>query len=174
MKTSHATESVPERGRYDRFRNEVMAGGSVTEKPVSGDDEPAAGPIGAVIGFVFLGLLLWLAVVNMWMFVFVLGILISVFLHETGHFVTARMTGMKATQFFLGFGPRIWSFHRGETEYGLRALPLGAFLAVGALVLLFLIGHKWGQMVGGRPWRIGGSLVLLGIVLVVITTMLGG
>ncbi len=130
MKTSHATESLPERGRYDRFRNEVMAGGSVTEKPAASDDEPAAGPIGVITGFAFLGLLIWLAVFNMWMFVFVLGILISVFLHETGHFVTARMTGMKATQFFLGFGPRIWSFHRGETEYGLRALPFGAFVRI--------------------------------------------
>ena len=37
---------------------------------------------------------------------------------------------MKATQFFLGFGPRIWSFHRGETEYGVRALPLGAFVRI--------------------------------------------
>ena len=130
MRTSHATESLPERGRYDRFRNEVMAGGSVTEKPAASDDEPAAGPIGVITGFAFLGLLIWLAVFNMWMFVFVLGILISVFLHETGHFVTARMTGMKATQFFLGFGPRIWSFHRGETEYGLRALPFGAFVRI--------------------------------------------
>ena len=52
------------------------------------------------------------------------------FLHETGHFVTARMTGMKATQFFLGFGPRLWSFRRGETEYGVRALPLGAFVRI--------------------------------------------
>ena len=56
--------------------------------------------------------------------------LISIFLHETGHFVTARLTGMKATQFFLGFGPRLWSFRRGETEYGVRALPLGAFVRI--------------------------------------------
>ncbi len=50
--------------------------------------------------------------------------------HELGHFLTARLTGMKATQFFLGFGPRLWSFHRGETEYGLRLLPLGAFVRI--------------------------------------------
>ena len=37
---------------------------------------------------------------------------------------------MKATQFFLGFGPRLWSFQRGETEYGVRALPLGAFVRI--------------------------------------------
>ena len=83
-----------------------------------------------VSGLVILGLLGWLAVANIWMFVFVIGILVSVFLHETGHFVTARMTGMKATQFFLGFGPRLWSFRRGETEYGVRALPLGAFVRI--------------------------------------------
>src|SRR5690606_18593871 len=44
--------------------------------------------------------------------------------------VTARWTGMKATQFFIGFGPRVWSFRRGETEYGLRLLPLGAFVRI--------------------------------------------
>jgi membrane-associated protease RseP (regulator of RpoE activity) len=121
MKTSE------DRGRYDRFRNEVMAGGSVTETPPEPDD---AGWQGALGGLLILGLLAWLAVVNGWMFLFAVGILISVFLHELGHFVTARMTGMKATQFFLGFGPRLWSFHRGETEYGVRALPLGAFVRI--------------------------------------------
>ena len=123
MKTSEHFEE----GRYGRFRNEVMAGGSVTEAP---EEEPTAGPLGALIGIVILGLLAWLAFVNVWMFVFVVGILISVFLHETGHFVTARLTGMKATQFFLGFGPRLWSFRRGETEYGVRALPFGAFVRI--------------------------------------------
>ena len=61
---------------------------------------------------------------------FVVGVLISIFLHELGHFVTARWTGMKATQFFIGFGPRLWSFRAGETEYGVRALPLGAFVRI--------------------------------------------
>jgi membrane-associated protease RseP (regulator of RpoE activity) len=121
-------KTTEDRGRYDRFRNEVMAGGSVTEAP----DEPEGGGGwgGALGGLLILGLLAWLAVVNLWMFVFAVGILVSVFLHETGHFVTARWTGMKATQFFLGFGPRLWSFHRGETEYGVRALPLGAFVRI--------------------------------------------
>jgi membrane-associated protease RseP (regulator of RpoE activity) len=120
-------KTTEDRGHYDRFRNEVMAGGSVTEAP----PEPQSGGwAGALGGLLILGLLAWLAVVNLWMFVFAVGILVSVFLHETGHFVTARMTGMKATQFFLGFGPRLWSFHRGETEYGVRALPLGAFVRI--------------------------------------------
>jgi membrane-associated protease RseP (regulator of RpoE activity) len=76
------------------------------------------------------GLFLWLGLVDIWIFVFVVGVVISIFLHETGHFVTAKWTGMKATQFFLFFGPRLWSFRRGETEYGVRAIPLGAFVRI--------------------------------------------
>ena len=63
-------------------------------------------------------------------FLVVIGLVIMIFLHELGHFATARWTGMKATQFFLFMGPRIFSFRRGETEYGLRLLPLGAFVRI--------------------------------------------
>ena len=49
--------------------------------------------------------------------------LFSVMLHEAGHFLTAKRFGMKATQFFVGFGPTLWSRQRGETEYGIKALP---------------------------------------------------
>lgn len=61
---------------------------------------------------------------------FVFALLLMIFLHELGHYVTARWAGMKVTQFFIGFGPRIWSFHRGETEYGIKALPLGAYVRI--------------------------------------------
>ena len=50
--------------------------------------------------------------------------------HEAGHFVAARATGMKATEFFLGFGPRLFSFTRGGTEFGVKALPLGGYVKV--------------------------------------------
>ena len=53
-----------------------------------------------------------------------------IFVHELGHFVTARLTGMKATEFFVGFGPRVWSFTRGETEYGIKAIPLGGYVKI--------------------------------------------
>jgi len=79
---------------------------------------------------VIVGLLAWLASNNVWTFVFVLGLIISVFLHEVGHFVTARATGMQVTQFFMGFGPRLFSWRRGEVEYGWRALPIGAFVRI--------------------------------------------
>lgn len=111
---------------YVKLRNEVLAGG--TERPDSG------GPVGgtrALAGIgVIVALLVWLAVTNIWMFVFVIGLLVSIFLHELGHFATAKWTGMKATQFFLFMGPKLWSFRRGETEYGVRAYPLGAFVRI--------------------------------------------
>lgn len=57
--------------------------------------------------------------------IFVFGIL--VFIHELGHFVTAKLTGMRVDEFALGFGPRIVSFRRGETVYSIRCVPLGGF-----------------------------------------------
>jgi membrane-associated protease RseP (regulator of RpoE activity) len=62
--------------------------------------------------------------------IFVAALLISIMLHEAGHFVTAKAFGMKATQFFLGFGTTIWSRVRGETEYGIKALPVGGFVKI--------------------------------------------
>ena len=111
---------------YTKFRNEVMAGGA--DSP---ELEPTAGGSTAVIGFaVIIGLLAALYMWSPWAFVFAIGLLISIFLHELGHFVTARWTGMKATQFFLFMGPKLWSFRRGETEYGFRAYPVGAFVRI--------------------------------------------
>ncbi len=62
--------------------------------------------------------------------IFVLALLISVMLHETGHFVTAKKFHMKVTQYFVGFGQTLWSRQRGETEYGVKALPLGGFVKI--------------------------------------------
>jgi membrane-associated protease RseP (regulator of RpoE activity) len=61
---------------------------------------------------------------------FALGILISISLHEAGHLGTAKLFGMKATRFFVGFGPTVWSFRRGETEYGVKGVPLGGFVKI--------------------------------------------
>jgi membrane-associated protease RseP (regulator of RpoE activity) len=60
----------------------------------------------------------------------VIGIILMVMLHEAGHYITAKRAGMKVTEFFLGFGPRLWSFRRGETEYGVKALPLGGYVRI--------------------------------------------
>ncbi|ABD12926.1 putative membrane-associated Zn-dependent protease [Frankia casuarinae] len=61
---------------------------------------------------------------------FALALLVSVVAHEAGHFVTARHYGMKASKFFVGFGPTIWSRRRGETEYGVKAIPAGGFVKI--------------------------------------------
>jgi membrane-associated protease RseP (regulator of RpoE activity) len=62
--------------------------------------------------------------------IFVVALLFSVMLHEAGHFFTAKKFGMKATQFFVGFGQTLWSTRRGETEYGIKAIPAGGFVKI--------------------------------------------
>jgi membrane-associated protease RseP (regulator of RpoE activity) len=61
---------------------------------------------------------------------FIVALLVSVMIHEAGHFLTARHYGMKATQFFVGFGPTLWSRQHGETEYGVKAIPAGGFVKI--------------------------------------------
>jgi membrane-associated protease RseP (regulator of RpoE activity) len=58
------------------------------------------------------------------------AILAMIMLHEFGHFITARWAGMKVTDFFVGFGPTLWSVKRGDTRYGVKALPIGGFVRV--------------------------------------------
>ena len=57
-----------------------------------------------------------------------LGISVSIALHEVGHLIPAKKFGVKVTQYMVGFGPTIWSRRRGETEYGLKAVPLGGYI----------------------------------------------
>lgn len=113
--------------RMDRIRSEIVAGGAAEEID---DDELADGWQGKVAMLALAGLFVWLYTINVWWFIFVVGLVISIFLHEGGHFITAKLTGMKVTQFFMFMGPRLWSFRRGETEYGVRLLPLGAFVRI--------------------------------------------
>ena len=62
--------------------------------------------------------------------IFVVAILLSIVLHEAGHMVCARLAGGKVTEFFVGFGSRLWSFRRGETEYGIKAIPAGGYVKI--------------------------------------------
>ena len=61
---------------------------------------------------------------------FVVALLLSVMLHEFGHFIFAKKFGMKVTEFFLGFGYKIWSFTKGETEFGIKAIPAGGYCRI--------------------------------------------
>ncbi|MFD3688443.1 M50 family metallopeptidase [Nocardiopsis sp. NPDC058631] len=59
---------------------------------------------------------------------FVFGLLFSIAWHELGHLSTAKMFGIKCTEYMVGFGRTLWSFRRGDTEYGVKAVPLGGFV----------------------------------------------
>lgn len=61
---------------------------------------------------------------------FIAVLLIVIMIHESGHFLMAKLFGFKATKFFLGFGPTLWSTQKGETEYGVKAFPLGGFVKI--------------------------------------------
>ena len=61
---------------------------------------------------------------------FLIALLVSVMIHEWGHYITAKKFGMKVTEYFVGFGPRLWSFRRGETEYGVKAIPAGGYCKI--------------------------------------------
>lgn len=90
--------------------------------------EQRPSPVGLVA---LIGLLLWVGFRAGWsLALIIVSLLVMIFMHELGHYLAAKRAGMKVTEFFLGFGPRLWSFKRGETEYGIKALPLGAYVRV--------------------------------------------
>ena len=103
------------------------------EAPIETEAPEPPGSIGALLrligitallvaGFVLLG---WGALL-----VVIVALIAMVMLHEFGHFATAKWAGMKATEFFVGFGPRLWSVRKGETEYGVKAIPAGGYVRI--------------------------------------------
>jgi membrane-associated protease RseP (regulator of RpoE activity) len=104
---------------------------SLPEAPeqVEGDEQSRSGLMLLILS-VGLGIYAGIVTESLPVVLFVLGIIVMVMVHEAGHFVAAKKCGMKVTQFFFGFGPRLWSVRRGETEYGFRALPLGGFVKI--------------------------------------------
>jgi regulator of sigma E protease len=70
--------------------------------------------------------------VGSWLLV-LLGFCLLIVLHEAGHFFAAKATGMRVERFFLFFGPKLVSVRRGETEYGIAAIPLGGFVKISGM-----------------------------------------
>lgn len=90
---------------------------------------------------------------------FVVALLFSVMVHEFGHFITAKHFGMRVSEFFLGFGTKIWSTVRGETEFGIKAIPAGGYCRIEGM------SPSEGLMGGERDfYRAKGSrkLIVLG------------
>jgi membrane-associated protease RseP (regulator of RpoE activity) len=98
------------------------------------DDAPPVETRKAVTGIVVIVIgiaLLVLARPSAWVTIsIVIGLILTIMLHEAGHLIMAKRAGMKATEFFVGFGPRIWSFRKGETEYGIKAIPAGGYVRI--------------------------------------------
>ena len=91
-------------------------------------DAESSQPFGLLIIAAMFGSLFYFA--GLRPFVVVVGLIVMIMLHELGHFLAARWAGIKVTQFFVFMGPRVFSFKRGETEYGVRLLPLGGFVRI--------------------------------------------
>ncbi|MDQ3385969.1 MAG: RIP metalloprotease [Actinomycetota bacterium] len=101
------------------------AGGARREQQEHGDGSSGLRLAMVVAGTIAIGVLgsfTTLAVVA--------ALIFMIFMHELGHYLTAKWAGMKVTEFFIGFGPRLWSFRRGETEYGLKLIPAGAYVRI--------------------------------------------
>jgi membrane-associated protease RseP (regulator of RpoE activity) len=112
---------------------------TTVEAPPSVDDgaagdelrPPAGGARTLILLAGIAGLAVTSVVMGFWKPVLVIvALFVMIMLHEAGHFVMAKRSGMKATEFFVGFGPRLWSFRRGETEYGVKAIPLGGYVKI--------------------------------------------
>lgn len=95
-----------------------------------------SGPLLRLLFVVAAGLVLTILFDAWPVLVVVLALVAMVMLHEFGHFATAKWSGMKVTEYFLGFGPRIWSFRRGETEYGVKAIPAGGYVRIVGMTML--------------------------------------
>ncbi|MDO5032488.1 RIP metalloprotease [Corynebacterium sp.] len=115
---------------------------------------------------------------------FALGIGITVALHEAGHMLTARAFGMRVRRYFIGFGPKVASFTRGHTEYGLAALPLGGFCDIAGMTAQdeFLTEEEAPHAMYKKPaWQrvivmfggIGVNL-LLGFIILLLIAMTSG
>ncbi|MEX3516144.1 site-2 protease family protein [Corynebacterium camporealensis] len=115
---------------------------------------------------------------------FALGIGITVALHEAGHMVAARSFGMRVRRYYIGFGPRVASFQRGHTEYGLAALPVGGFCDIAGMTPQdeFVTEEERPHVMYERPWwqRIivlaAGVAVnlLLGFIILLLVAMSSG
>jgi membrane-associated protease RseP (regulator of RpoE activity) len=107
----------------------------------TGPSEPTDGwtPEDQRRAFVRLALIVAAAVLASWVtgvsktVLVVVALILMIMLHELGHFAMAKLAGMKVTEYFLGFGPRLWSVRKGETEYGVKALPLGGYVRIAGM-----------------------------------------
>lgn len=127
------TDGQATRTRFERWREGVTGGYSAP--PADDQRAPAPEPSSdrslATLGLSVVAIVLLSIVGNFFAVVVIAAVIAGVvMLHELGHFIAAKVGGMKVTEFFLGFGPRLWSIRRGETEYGVKAIPAGGYCRI--------------------------------------------
>lgn len=107
-------------------------GAVATDAPPPPSGPVAAGEKSSPVGLmVLVGLLAFAGISGgISLVIVILSLVVMIFMHELGHYLAARRGGMKATEFFIGFGPKLWSFKRGETEFGFKGIPLGAYVRI--------------------------------------------
>jgi membrane-associated protease RseP (regulator of RpoE activity) len=154
----------------------------------TGEPEQPTGNQWLRLALLGLALVLLTRLAGWWGLLVFVGIVLMIFLHELGHFVMAKRSGMKVTEFFIGFGPRIWSFRRGETEYGIKVIPALAYVKIIGMNNLEEIapedeprtyrqksfGDRLGVAVAGSAMHFIQALVLIFILLVFIGGPGGG
>ena len=119
----------PPRTTQDR----AAAGPPDRGRPVGDDGAPAPGTGGAVVRLVLALALIVAAFIAAGLgalLLFLVALVVFVVLHELGHFLAAKWSRMKVTEYFIGFGPRLWSVRRGETEYGIKPILVGAYVKI--------------------------------------------
>ncbi|RPF22126.1 M50 family metallopeptidase [Myceligenerans xiligouense] len=82
--------------------------------------------------------------------VLLVGIMLSIALHEIGHMLPAKKFGVRVSQYMVGFGPTLWSRVKGETEYGVKAIPLGGYVRLVGMMPPAPEGKETGQGMFGR------------------------
>jgi len=120
--------------RYERWREGIVGGYSAPD----GDGENAAPPspekerksVLSLLAFLFLLVVIGTETHFLPALATIAVIALVIMLHELGHFTAAKLGGMKVTEYFLGFGPRLWSVRKGETEYGVKAIPAGGYVRI--------------------------------------------
>ncbi len=105
---------------------------TAAEPPLEAEPPPDGSPVRVFQLLLALAVITAVFVALGWgyLLLFIAILVVIVMLHELGHFVTAKRAGMKVTEYFVGFGPRLWSVRRGETEYGVKAIPAGGYVRI--------------------------------------------
>ncbi|MCL4423542.1 MAG: RIP metalloprotease [Actinobacteria bacterium] len=104
--------------------------GSPTDESLGGEPVSQRAALFRLIAIVAIAIGLGAMTHELALLVVIAAVVAIVMLHEAGHMVMAKRAHMKVTEYFLGFGPRVWSFKRGETTYGVKAIPAGGYVRI--------------------------------------------